>query len=41
MEVLQSMSLDIPVLGGAVTRRQVWIGVWMEGSIRRRSDRHP
>ena len=40
MEVLQSMSLDSPVLGGAVTRRQVWMGGWMEGSIRRKSDRH-
>jgi len=36
----QSMSLDITVLGGAVTKRQVWMDGWMEGSIRRTSGRH-
>jgi len=34
------MSLDSAVLGGAVTKRQVWMDGRMEGSIRRRSDRH-
>jgi len=37
----QSMSLDSAVLGGAVAKRQVWMDGQMEGSIRRRSDRHP